>query len=403
MPLRSHPLPGTALILALGTLMAGLQPMAQEQDPAAPPAQEPAVETPAKPEESPEAEKEKVILTDRLTLRAGFGGMSMRSSNRSDSRYKDGQTSDNITQVNEMNFDSSVGAVFVADVWYEIGKGWYIIGSLTTGGLGSADYTDSRQFSNLGGPGETEFVRFGAEHESDYLDWAIGGARRFFPTKRYKDSKLYLDAVLLFTTTEAEYSFDAGEVLKDPFHTPAFNPSFGYDPFGRDSATLNMDYHTLIAGIRFGGQVSERFSLEGHFLPVWFGSYEGEATIPFHGTPLVHGGIHKSVNDPTGAGFGEITDNDVFAPTLDLTQDSSSAKGLRVGISSYVTVNTWLTLDFGYQRNFIRSVGGEETRHYSDEALAGCPSQNCPVDRGDLLQGSLVGDSIFVMGRFRLQ
>lgn len=414
MSLRPHSLLCTALILALAMPPVGIQPLAQEDDPAAPANQDPAAEEP----QEDETGEDVMLLTDRLTLRVGPAGVHTRASTRSDSLFRDSQTGEKVTQVNNIRFQGASGAGFVADAWYEAGKGWYVIGSLASASLGSGDYTDSRSFASRGGPGDKEYVRWGAEHTSSYLEWAIGGARRVFPTKRYKDSSLYVDAILLFGGTEADYSFDNGRTLNNPFDAPAFNPSFGFDPRGIESASFDMSFRTLMAGVRFGGELGERFSLEGEFLPTWFGRYEGTADLGRHGTALAHtpGVAHNRIDNPKGAGLGVITQFDLFSPTVEIEQDSSRARGLKVGLNSYVILFDWLTLDFGFERNYLRSVGGTESRIYSDEDIAGCPqpvatdpngnpvtlAPNCGNDRGDLLTSRITSDTIYVMGRFHL-
>ncbi len=409
----------TSIVLVLATPAVGPAARAQSQEQG---------EEQQTPEPAPEGEAEEkpgepaegaAPITDRLTLRAGPTVMLIRAGSRSDSVYRDTQTGEHTTTVNEVSFDTSTGSGFSLDGWYEVRKNWYVIGSVAITTFGQADYTDSRGFSRLGGPGETELVSFGAQHESELLDWAIGGARRVFPTKRYKDSRMYVDAILLLGGTDASFTFESGEVLSDPFSAPAYNPGLGFDPRGLDSSNWDLEYQTLRAGARFGGRIGERIALEGHFLPTWFGRFDGAAELGSHGSALAHppGTMHDPIGDPSSSGFNEVVQNDLFAPTVEVEQDSTRVSGLSVGLNSVLTLNDWLSIDFGYVRNFSRSVGGSEKRIYSDEDLAGCPSPGpvdpldptlgfkppkCADDEGDLLEGSLVADSVYVMGRFRL-
>ncbi len=419
MSLRPESLLSTALILLLATPVAGraAQEKSGEQ------AQE--KEAPQGGTAAGEAEKPKepsaaaVELSDRLTVRGGPSMMLIRANLRGDGEYRDPQFGEHVTTVNEVNFDSAAGGGFIADAWYEIRKNWYLIGSVAFASFGQEDYTDSRKFSNRGGPGEVEFASFGSQHESELLDWAIGGARRVFPTKRYKDSRMYVDAIVLLGETDASYAFESGAILSDPYAAPAFNPALGFDPRGQDSASYDLEYQTFKAGVRFGGRLGERLSLEGHFLPIWGGHFDATADLGAHGTTMTHppGTSHLPIGDPHGTGLNEVVQNDLFAPSLDVEQSSSRVSGLSVGINSMLVIKEWLSIDFGYARSFQRSVGGKETRIYSDEDVAGCPSPGpvdptdpnlgflppkCADDHGDLLKGSLVTDSIYVMGRFRL-
>ncbi len=419
MSLRPQSLLSTALILLLATPVAG--GAAQEKSGEQTEEQEvPQGGTPAGEAEKPkEPSDAAVVLSDRLTVRGGPSLMLMKANLRGDGDYRDPQFGEHLTTVNEVDFDSASGGGLIADAWYEIRKNWYIIGTVAFASFGQEDYTDSRKFSNRGGPGDTEFVSFSSQHEAELLDWAIGGARRVFPTKRYKDSRMYVDAIVLVGGTDASYTFESGELLSDPFAAPAFNPALGFDPRGEDSASYDLEYQTFKAGVRFGGRLGERFSLEGHFLPVWGGHFDATADLGAHGTTFTHppGTSHDAIGDPTGTGADEVIQNDLFAPSVAVEQNSSRVRGMNVGINSVLVLNEWLSIDFGYSRSMTRSVGGKESRIYSDEDVAGCPSPGpvdptdpnlgflppkCADDHGDLLKGSLVADSIYVMGRFRL-
>jgi hypothetical protein len=253
---------------------------------------------------------------------------------------------------------------------------------------------------------------FSSEHDADYLEWSLGGARRVFPNKRFKDSRMYLDLILLFSGTSAEYAFDAGELTENPFNPDTLNPAFGFDPLGRAPANYDLDYTLLLTGVRFGGHINDRFSLEGTFTPVFLGRCEGTADFGPHGTTFGHtpggGGLHRPVFSSPGADpNGGVVEADLRVPEMQVEQESNRVSGLKVGLNTYVNIKDWLTLDFGYYRNFVRSVGGKETRRFSEHALANCPPNfsgqpKCRTDRGNLLNASLVSDVVYVLGRFQL-
>lgn len=422
MSLRPHSLLCTALILVLATPPLGHHPLAQEGAQADSPSEDPAPEEPQDSDaDAEQAAEDAVQLTDRLALRIGPASRYMRGSSRSDSVFFDPQTAEKLTQVNNLNLQGSWGGGLLADASYQITKRDYIFGELAVSSQGTGDFTDSRMFSSRGGPGETEYVRFGGtEHESDYLEWAIGASFRVFPTKRYKNSKMYIDAIVSLGKTEVEYTFDNGKVLNNPFDAPALNPSLGFDPRGVEPASYDMEFSHLFHGIRYGGQLTDRFSLEGEFLYSYFGRYDGNADLGVHGTALAHtpggAGVHRRVDEPQGRGLGEITGFDLHAPSVRVEQSSSRTRGLKVGLNSYVVLTEWLTLDFGIERSILRSIGGKESRIYSDEDIADCPQSaftdpngviqtlppSCGNDRGDLVSAKLISDTVYVMGRFHL-
>ncbi|HXI02261.1 MAG TPA: hypothetical protein VNI57_03710 [Candidatus Saccharimonadales bacterium] len=410
MSFRPHALVSTALALALAMPPIGVPTFAQDKD--TPPAQEKAPEKTDAKETPPEKTEEAPQLTDRLTLRIGPAYTMLHAKSRSSSLFRDPQTGQKIALINYERFDASSGASLVADASYEVSKNWFVLASLMTTSLGTGDFTDSRLIDKPRGPGDETLVDFASTHESDQTNWSIGGARRVFPTKRYKDSKLYADAMLIIGQSETDYTFHAGEVTKDPFNAPAFNPALGFDPRGRSDASFNFKYTSLQAGVRMGGTITDKFSLEGTFLPTWFGRYRGEANLGPHGTALKHSpGITHTRSRAA------IVANDLFAPVVDVTQESNRIRGLTVGLNSYFIVKDWLTVDVGFGRTFTRSIGGNEVRDYSNDAVAGCPSPgpvdpndpnglqltgHCPKTSGDLVNATVVTDTFYVMGHFHL-
>lgn len=415
MSFRPHALVSTALALALAMPPIGVPTFAQDKD--TPPAQEKTPQAPEKPgakaETPPEKSEEATQLTDRLSLRIGPAYTMIRAKSRSSSLYRDPQNGQKLTLVNWQRFDPSSGAGLVVDASYEVSKNWYFLASLMTTSLGTGDFTDDRLVDKSGGPGDQTLVTFESTHEADQKNWSIGGARRVFPTKRYKDSKLYADALFMISQSETDYTFQAGEITRDPFNASAFNPALGFDPRGRSDASFNFKYTSLQAGVRMGGAVNDKFSLEGTFLPMWFGRYRGEANLGPHGTALDHPlGINHAKSRAA------IIANDLFAPVVDVTQKSNRVRGLTVGLNSNIMVKDWLTLDVGFDRTFTRSIGGTEVRKYTEQDVAGCPSPgpadpndpnngllapaHCSTTHGDLVTTTVVTDTFYVMGHFHL-
>lgn len=421
----------TSITLALILVVPASTPRAQETTP---PEDQPATpaETPATPEEAPpvpppDPSAYASWLQDRIMVRGGYGAMIVRGSSRGTTIREETQVEPlSVEQIQNVNFDSTTEFGYMLDFSYRIGRRWFVTGDFFITSGKDETYTDTRDIGNIDDTGDFLLARFESDYESDYTEWSIGGAFRAFPFKPHDDPRFFVDALLQFRKAEANYTFNSGEMIANPFSPTAFSePRF--DPMGRDQASFDMEHEALQAGVRLGWNLSQRFTLDFLFLPTIFGRYEGTADLQGHGIVFEHaqGTAHTDPvfhtpncdsDDPPSAGTpacAGLVDGDLRNPTLVVDQDSNRGSGLRLDMNLDIKFTEMFSLSVGYHRQDFRSVGGEHEKTFGDDSGAGCQDPNprvvngvivevprCIDEVGDLGQASITTQSFYVAGRF---
>jgi len=411
-----------ASVLAVGTISGAGYLRAQEEDT---PAQGTATDQPAAKEATPE--EAAANISDRLIVRVGATAVRMRTDVRGTTIREESQMRPfRVEQIDHVHFNSTNGAGFKLELEYKLDRGFYLTGDFVTIAPGNENYTDSRDIGNFNGRGDFNLATFASEYEADYFEWSIGGGKRVYPWKPREDTKIRLDLMLQYRKSEASYTFDAGEIVNNPFDPNAFfDPRF--DPLGLDAASYDTNFETLMAGVRLDINLTQKLKFEGTFAPTWFGRYRGDGDFANHGIVFVHDQISDHLDpvfhtkncdsdDPPAAGTPPcqgLVDADLKNPSLKVEQKSNRARGLRLDLNIDYRINDAFGLRFGYLRQDFRSVGGDEKRIFGNDAAAGCPgppdpnnpptfqgAPNCPDESGALDKAATVTQGFTVFGRF---
>jgi len=373
---------------------------------------------------APEVKEEKKgpRLSDRLTLTAGPAVFSMRGRGKgttrprqTDFQVRSAPKSDlflPLQQTTDLRFESATGEAFTLGASFQVSPRLMATADVVTSQTGSTSLFDNRRLAEFNRPGDFTLAEFQSTADAEYFEWNVGGALRAFPgKKRGEGSRAHVLVLMRYQKAAARYRFDAGRLTDNPFDPNTLSaPQF--DAFGSSPANYALDYEALLGGVRIGGRISKRFSVEGMLAPILFARYEGRADLGLHGLLFVHGQRSSLVHldprfhvpncnstDTNPNNNCGLVDTELQVLPVKVEQKSNRARGLALDLNMDINLTENFGVLVGYHRQDYRSVGGTEKRLFAGDAFAGC-QPDCD-EQGILVTAQVVTQSLLATARFR--
>jgi hypothetical protein len=418
------------VVVAAPARAAAAPPQGQETD--REPAEEPAEEA-AEPAKQ-DAEEPGVKVSDRLRIDVGPTGFEVRARGRGRRRILHNllpvQDPNDIgigrfETSHDLRFESATGAGVAAEATFKILPRVSAVADILASSAGDGLLVDNRRLGLQRAPGDRTLAEFQSDASPEYLEWGLGGTYRFLPgTKHALDSKVVLEGTIVYRESRTEYDFDAARLVSDPFapiRLDPTDPANFADPNGARGAlaaspSYTLDFEALTAGVRIGGNLSDRFAIEGELGVVVASRFSGSAELGPNGIIFKHTPQHEDPNlhvpnckivDPNSGRECGIIDADLFVAGVGLRQRAKRARGIGLDLAGELKINDWFALTAGYHRQDFRTVGGTDTYRFGPLAVPTDPQGNKvqlnPTGQraGELIKTQVVTQAFHLRARFR--